>query len=55
MAKLRKKVKVRTQREALLINIPKAMAEMMEIKKGSSVMITHDKDKLIVEMLKDDE
>ena len=55
MAKLRKKVKIRNQRETLLISIPKAMAEMLEFKKGGTAIITYDKDKLIVEVLKNDE
>ena len=57
MAKLRKKVKIRNQRETLLISIPKAMAEMLEFKKGGTAIITYDydKDKLLVEVMKDNE
>ena len=55
MIKLSKKVKVRKQRETLLISIPKAMAQMMGIEKGEKVLVTYNKDKLIVEAVKDDE
>ena len=55
MIKLKRNVKIRKQRETYLISIPKAMAEMMDIKKGDTAVVTYDKDKLIVEMLKDNE
>ena len=55
MAKLSRKVKIRSQKETLLISIPKAMAQMLEMKKGGAVIVTYDKDRLIVEVLKDDE
>ena len=47
MIKLSRKVKVRKQRETLLISIPKAMAQMMGIEKGEKVLVTYNKDKLI--------
>lgn len=55
MAKLTKKVKVRKQREGLLIGIPKAMEQMMELTEQSRVNITYDNGKLIVELVKEDE
>ena len=55
MIKLSRKVKIRKQRETLLISIPKAMAQMLEMKKGDRAVVTLDKDKLIVELMKDDE
>ena len=55
MIKLSRKVKIRQQRETLLISIPKAMAQMLEMKKGDRAVVTLDKDKLIVELMKDDE
>ena len=55
MIKLSRKVKIRKQSETYLISIPKAMAEMLEIEKGEKVLVTYNKDKLIVEAVKDDE
>ena len=55
MIKLSRKVKIRKQRETLLISIPKAMAQMLEMKKGDRAVVTLDKNKLIVELMKDDE
>lgn len=54
MAKLSRKVKIRNQKETLLISIPKAMAQMLEMKKGGTVIVTYDNDKLIVEVMKED-
>lgn len=55
MAKLSKKVKIRNQRETLLISIPKAIAEMMEMTKGGTAIVTYEKGKLTVEVAKDNE
>ena len=54
MAKLSRKVKIRNQKETLLISIPKTMAQMLEMKKGGTVIVTYDNDKLIVEVMKED-
>lgn len=55
MAKLSKKVKVRKQREGLLMGIPKAMAQMMELTEQSKLNVTYDNGKLIVEVAKDND
>ena len=55
MAKLSKKVKVRKQREGLLMGIPKAMAQMMELTEQSKLNVTYDNGKLIVEVAKENE
>ena len=55
MAKLSRKVKIRNQKETLLISIPKAMAQMLDMKKGGTVIVTYDNDKLIVDVVKEDE
>lgn len=55
MAKLSKKVKVRKQREGLLMGIPKAMAQMMELTEDSRLNVTYDNGKLIVEVAKENE
>ena len=55
MIKLKRNVKIRKQRETYLISIPKAMAEMMEIEKGDTATVTYEGNKLIVEVIKDNE
>ena len=55
MAKLSRKVKIRSQRETLLISIPKAMAEMMNLQKGEMVNVNYENGKLTVEAVKENE
>ena len=55
MIKLKRNVKIRKQRETLLMSIPKPIAEMMDIKKGDTAVVTYEGNKLIVEVIKDNE
>lgn len=55
VAKLSRKVKIRSQRETLLISIPKAMAEMMNLQKGEMVNVNYENGKLTVEAVKENE
>lgn len=55
MAKIRKQLKVRNQSNSLMIAIPKIFAEALNITDQSKVSVTLDGEKLVVEVVKEND
>lgn len=55
MVKISKKVKVRNQSRSLMIAIPKIFTDALNITDQSKVSITLDGEKLVVEVLKEND